>query len=242
MIGALNVDKLRLETGDFILSVQAMTKRAMPGGRLAHVDLDARRGSVVALIGPAGSGKSLTFACITGARRPTRGRVRYFGYELRGRAQERIAKLGLVRTHQQPRAFGAMTVFETVLVGALVRRPRLSRAQAHAREILAHSGLVDRADATFAQLDEIDRRRLELARALATDPQVLLVDDCAAGLEPSAAAELGTILGTAHERGVTIVMAARSLDACPLRADSIVEIHAGATTLGDTFAAVDLRL
>jgi ABC-type branched-subunit amino acid transport system ATPase component len=115
MIPALNVDKLRLDMGDYVLSVQALRKRL--GGRYAldRVDLDVKRGAFTALIGPAGAGKSLTLACIAGACKPTRGRVRYFGYEIRGSTQERIARVGIVRTQQTPQPFGNMTLLDTVL-------------------------------------------------------------------------------------------------------------------------------
>ena len=141
MIPALNVDKLRLDTGDYVLSVQALRKRL--GGRyvLDGVDLDVRRGAFTALVGPAGAGKSVTLACISGALRPSSGRIRYFGYEIKGRAQERVARLGVVRTHQRAELFSGLTVLETATIGALLRRPRISRARAHARDMLALTGL-----------------------------------------------------------------------------------------------------
>jgi branched-chain amino acid transport system ATP-binding protein len=225
VISALNVDKLRLDMGEYVLSVQALSKRKA----LDRVDLDVKRGAFSALVGPAGAGKSLTFACIAGAVKPSRGRVRYFGYEIRGRAQERIAQMGVVRTHQTPQPFGDMSVLDTVTVGALLRRPRLSRARAHAREILALTGLVERSELRFAELDALDRRRLELARALATEPQVLLLDDLAAGLESAAVDALRAIFTTLRGRGTTIVAAARSRDQLPLIADDLVAIDRGKT-------------
>jgi branched-chain amino acid transport system ATP-binding protein len=229
MIPALNVDKLRLDMGDYVLSVQALRKRV--GGRYAldRIDLDVKRGAFTALIGPAGAGKSLTLACIAGACKPTRGRVRYFGYEIRGSGQERIARTGIVRTHQTPQSFGDMTALDTLIVGALLRRPRLSRARAYAREMLELTGLSGREGRRFAELDRLDRSRLELGRALATEPQVLLLDDLTAGFEAPAAAALGAIVTAVRARGVTIVAAARTLDGIPAMADDIVEIDGGKT-------------
>jgi branched-chain amino acid transport system ATP-binding protein len=229
MIPAFNVDKLRLDMGDYVLSVQALRKRLGSRYALDRVDIDVKRGTFVVLVGPAGAGKSLTLACIAGAATPTRGRVRYFGYEIRGSSQERVARIGIVRTHQTPRPFGEMTVLETVTIGALLRRPRLSRAQEYAQETLELAGLGERGAQRFAGLDAVDRARLELARSLATEPQLLLLDDLAAGLELPARAAFGATLGAVRARGVTIVAAARTLDSVPLVADDVVEIDRGKT-------------
>jgi branched-chain amino acid transport system ATP-binding protein len=241
MIRALNADKLRLETGEYVLSVQQMRAAVGARTRLERIDLDVKRGTVTVLVGPAGAGKSLTLACIAGAARVTSGRVRYFGYELRGRPQERIVRLGIVGTSARPQSFGSMSVLETVMVGALLRRPRVGRARAYALDVLARTGLTECAPLRFAQLTEVNRRRLELARALATDPQVLLVDDLAGDLEPPDAALLGALLGEVRARGVTIVGAARSLDHFPLTADTVVAIDHGRTAELGNDAALDLR-
>jgi len=241
MIRAINVDKLRLDTGAFVLSVANMRAQAGAHTVLERIDLDVKRGTVTALIGPAGAGKSFTLACIAGAERATDGRVRYFGYEIRGRAQERIARLGIVRAGGRALPFADMTVLETITVGALLRRPRLARARTHAREIAAATRLADHLALRFSQLDDFARRRLELARALATDPQVLLADDLGADLEPAAFAELGALLANIHARGITIVAAARALDRCPLPADDIVTIERGKTAEAGDRAALTLR-
>jgi branched-chain amino acid transport system ATP-binding protein len=241
VIRALNVDKLRLDTGDYVLSVQGLRKRVRGHDALACVDLDVKRGTCTALVGPAGAGKSLTLACIAGVAAPTAGRVRYFGYEIKGRPQERVVRLGVVRTAAAPRPFGDMTVLETVTVGALLRHGRPGRARAYAREILAATGLEERADARFAALDALDRKRLELARALATDPQVLLLDDLAAGLESSARDSLAAAVATVRERGITVVATARTADHCPVVADNIVAIESGRTAGLGTSAPVDLN-
>jgi branched-chain amino acid transport system ATP-binding protein len=241
MITALNVDKLRLDMGEYVLSVQALCKRVRGRRVLDRVDLDVKRGAFTGLVGPPGAGKTLTLACIAGAAKPTRGRVRYFGYEIRGRAQERIARMGVVRTHQTPQPFGDMSVLDTVIVGALLRRPRLTRAREHAREILALTSLSGRSGVRFPQLDALDRKRLELARALATEPQVLLLDDLAAGLEPAAVHALRAAFRTLRERGTTVVAAARSRDQLPLIADDVVAIDRGKTAETGADAVINFR-
>jgi branched-chain amino acid transport system ATP-binding protein len=241
MIRALNADKLRIDTGEYVLSVVDLRAQLGVHPVLERIDLDVRRGTRIALVGPAGAGKSLTLACIAGACRPAGGRIRYFGYEIRGRTQEQIARLGIVRTNQQPLPFGDMTVLDTVTVGALLRRPRLARAQAHARQMLAATGLADQATTRFAELGLLDRRRLELARAIATDPQLLLIDDIGADLDAPALAALCDIIAGMSARGMTIVAAARTLDRCPIEPDNVVAINRGKTAETGNIAALDLR-
>ncbi|MGD0474063.1 MAG: ATP-binding cassette domain-containing protein [Candidatus Velthaea sp.] len=241
MISALNVDKLRLDMGEYVLSVQGLSKRVRGRQALARIDLDVKRGAFAALVGPAGAGKSLTLACIAGAAKPSRGRVRYFGYEIRGRAQERVAQMGVVRTHQTPQAFGDMTVLDSVIVGALLRNRRVGAARERAREILALIGLAGVGGRRFAQLEPLDRKRLELARALATEPQVLLLDDLAAGLDGAGIAALRSVLGALRGRGTTVVAAARTLDQLPLIADDVVAIDRGKTAEIGADAAVNFR-
>jgi branched-chain amino acid transport system ATP-binding protein len=241
LITALNVEKLRLDMGEYVLSVQGLGKRVRGREALRRVDLDVKLGSFTALVGPAGAGKTLTLACIAGASRPTRGRVRYFGYEIRGRAQERVARMGVVRTHQTPQPFGGMSVLDTVTVGALLRKPQVRAARAHAREILALTGLTECEALRFEQLDALDRKRLELARALATEPQLLLLDDLAAGLETPAVVALGGIFTALRGRGTTVVAAARTLEHLPLSADDVVAIDRGKTAEIGADAAINLR-
>ena len=240
MIRALNVDKLRLDTGDYILSVQALSKSVRGRTVLTCVDLDVKRGGFTALVGPSGAGKSLTLACIAGFRRPTRGRVRYFGYEIRGRRPESVVRLGIVRAAAPPQPLGGMTALESVTLGALLRRPRLARARDHAREVLVLTGLAECGDAVFAALGDLDRRRLELARALATEPQLLLLDDLFAGLDAHAAAELGAVLGEVRTRGVTLVAAARTLEEIAPTPDDVVAIDRGRTAEIGAHASVNV--
>ncbi len=241
MITALNVDKIRLDMGDYVLSVQGLRKRLAGRDVLGGVDLDVKRGAFTTLVGPAGAGKSVTLACIAGSCNATRGRIRYFGYEIRRNPEARIARMGVVRTQQTPQSFGDMTVLETVTVSAFLRRLRRDRARQHAREILTLAGLGERASARFAVLDILDCKRLELARALATDPQILLLDDIAADLDRAQIAVIGDILGAARTRGITIVAAARSFEYWTLVADTCVAIEGGRTAERGVDAASHFR-
>ncbi len=240
MIRALNVDKLRLDMGEYVLSVAGLRARSGLRRVLDGIDLDVKRGAAVALVGTEGAGKSLLLACIAGAVAADSGRIRYFGYEIRRRPQTRIARMGIVRTHQTGQPFGDMSVLDTVTVGAFLRRARLDRARARAQEVLAVCGLAGRADRTYSQLDDLDRKRLELARALATDPHVLLLDDLGAGLSPTASAELADTLAAVRKGALTVVAAARSVEQCPIVADDIVEIERGTTARNGAYATLHL--
>jgi branched-chain amino acid transport system ATP-binding protein len=123
----------------------------------------------------------------------------------------------------------------------LLRRARPARAQTYAREVLALTGLEERAALRFAALDDLERKLLELARALATEPQLLLLDDLAAGLDAAGGAAIGTLLAAVRERGITIVAAARTLDRIPAVADSVVAIEGGKTSEIKSHAAADVH-
>lgn len=241
MISALNVDKLRLDMGEYVLSVTALHKQVGGVTALRGVDLDVKRGACIALVGPQGSGKSITLACISGALRPDRGRIRYFGYEIRGRGEERVVRMGVARTHQRAQNFGGLTVLETATIGALLRRSRIDRAQLHARAMLALTGLTDRSDVRVERLDALERRQLDIARALATDPQLLLLDDVMTGLAGADVASLVTLLAAVRARGTTIVAAARSAEHLSSLLDDVVEINRGKTADRQTNAVVDFR-
>ncbi len=242
MISPLNVDKLRLDMGDYVLSVQALYKRLGTRQVLAGADLDVKRGTCAALVGPAGAGKSVMLACIGGALRPNRGRIRYFGYEIKGRPEVRVVRMGVARTHQSPQNFRGMSVLEAVTVGALLRHKGLSRARTHAREVLALTGLADLADVTIEALDAGVQRRAEIARALATDPQLLLLDEPIAGLGLRDTAGIIAVIAALRARGLTVVTATRSLDLLAEHVDSVVELDGGSTKRRGAYATADFRV
>jgi branched-chain amino acid transport system ATP-binding protein len=240
VISALNVDKIRLDMGDYVLSVQGLHARIGRRAILGGVDLDVRRRSITALVGPAGAGKSAVLACIAGALKPTRGRIRYFGYEVRGRSEVRLVRIGIARAPQAADLFAGLTALETATVGALLRRPRPARARAHAREMLALVGLGAAESARVETIDEVARRRLAVALALATDPQLLLLDDPWRGLGERERAEFVGLVNAARERGPTVVVATRTLDELAARVDSVITIDRGMTDRMETYAAPDL--
>jgi len=203
-----------------VLSASAITKRF--GGLLAvsAVDLEVQAGEVVGLIGPNGAGKTTFFNCLTGMETPTSGSVTYQGKKLPGRP-DLITKAGVARTFQNIRLFSNMTATENVLVGrhtrtragvfaAVGRGPRYHReereSEAVARDLLAFVGLGKVGDELAKSLPYGDQRRLEIARALATDPGLLLLDEPTAGMNPNETAAARDLVHAVQDRGIAVVL------------------------------------
>ncbi|MCP9487327.1 MAG: ABC transporter ATP-binding protein [Gaiellaceae bacterium MAG52_C11] len=194
------------------------------GGLVASNDVDFTipRGSIVSLIGPNGAGKTTFFNMLTGVYKPTAGSIVFDGTEITGKPPHAITKLGIGRTFQNIRLFPQMTALENVLVGmharlhagilgAIVRGPRTRReereARDKARELLRYSGLKSRHNAYANSLPYGDQRRLEVARALATDPKLILLDEPTAGMNPQETADfIGFVSRLRDERGLTVLL------------------------------------
>jgi branched-chain amino acid transport system ATP-binding protein len=169
---------------------------------LNGISLAVPEGQALGIVGPNGAGKTTLLDIVAGGRRPTGGRVRLAGHDVTTASPGHRTRLGLGRTYQVPRPFSSMTVFENALVAA-VRGASLRRQAAYGA--LARTGLAAKANVTAHRLTLLERKRLELARALATRPSVLLLDEIAGGLtEPETDALIGTIRAV-HEAGTTIV-------------------------------------
>ena len=186
-----------------ILSLQGVIKRF--GGLTAvdQVSFDVPKGEVFALIGPNGAGKTTLFNAICGIGRPTAGRIAIGGADVTGRQPHRIAALGVGRTFQNARLFGAMTVFENVAAAAAANRRVADR---RARAVLARLGLDHLAGVLAKDLAFGDRRRAELARAVAAEPWLLLVDEPAAGLNGPERERLNADLLALRDAGTTLLL------------------------------------
>ena len=182
-----------------LLRVEASTKRF--GGLLANreISLTIEPGEIIGLIGPNGAGKTTLFNCITGYMHPDEDRIAFDGADITHTRPERICRLGVARTWQVVRAFGRMTALENVICGALQRTNRVSEARARARELIDFTGLEGRADMPAATLTLADKKRLELARALATRPTLLLLDEAMSGLTPIETAAAVRLVRRIHE-------------------------------------------
>ena len=188
-----------------LLSVESATKRF--GGLLANngVSLGIESGEIVGLIGPNGAGKTTLFNCITGSLHPELGRITFDGHDITHARPEAICGLGVARTWQVVRTFGRMTTLDNVVCGALKRTNRVAEARGRARELLDYTGLGDKADVAAATLTLADRKRLEIARALATRPRLLLLDEAMSGLTPLETAAAVQLVRRIHaELGLTI--------------------------------------
>src|SRR3954453_734628 len=143
------------------------------------------QGDILGLIGPNGAGKSTFFNCLTGDLAATSGKVFFEGHDISAMTPEARAQLGLARTFQVPQTFEGMTVLENVMIGAFLRTPHRAEAETKARAVLERVGMNKLADAPARSLGTPGRKRLEIARALATEPKVLLLDEAMAGLTQS---------------------------------------------------------
>ncbi len=188
-----------------LLSVEAATKRF--GGLLANkeISLAIEPGEIVGLIGPNGAGKTTLFNCITGYMHPDEGRIAFDGADITHSRPERICGLGVARTWQVVRAFGRMTALDNVICGALERTNRVAEARARAVDLLDFTELGARKHVAAANLTLADKKRLEIARALATRPRLLLLDEAMSGLTPRETAAAVQLVRRIHEElGVTI--------------------------------------
>ncbi len=171
---------------------------------VAGADLSVAAGEIIGLIGPNGAGKSTFFNCLAGDTVPTTGRVVFAGKELTRASPEAHARAGIGRTFQVPVTFEDMTVLDNVMVGAFLRHPHRNDARERARRVIAMTGL--RADQRARSLGTPGRKRLEIARVLATEPQLMLLDEALAGLTPGELPEAIALVRRIHESGVTIVI------------------------------------
>jgi len=209
------------------LLVRTLSKRF--GGLRAVQDLSfsVAEGETVALIGPNGAGKTTSFHLITGYHRPDAGSIVAFGRELVGLRPYDICAHGLARTFQVARPFGKMTVLANVMTGALLRDRRLTVARAKAQEAIGFVGLSAKSDTPARDLTTIDQRRLEMARALATEPRLLLLDEVMAGLNPAEIDQAVALVRKLQTRGLTIVIVEHVMRAIMAVARHIVVLDHG---------------
>jgi branched-chain amino acid transport system ATP-binding protein len=189
-----------------LLEVQHVTQRF--GGLVANrdVSITVERGELVGLIGPNGAGKSTLFNLIAGVMRPSEGRIRFDGEDVTGWPATARCARGLARTFQVVKSFDTMSVVDNVIVGALVRTTSTGEARRKATEVLEFTGLLHRAEALASELIPAEKRRLEVARALATAPKLLLLDEVMTGLTPSEAKRGVELVRKIRATGVTVLM------------------------------------
>ncbi len=241
--------EIAVEVGQNLVEVRNLTVKF--GGLLAldDVSFDIRRGEILGLIGPNGAGKTTCFNAMTGVYKPTSGDVLLEGTSLKGQKQHRITRLGLARTFQNIRLFGEMTALENVVVGldarhrtsvpgALLRLPRHTREEKSAIErgmaLLEFVGIADLANTASRQLPYGYQRRLEIARALATDPKVLCLDEPAAGFNPAEKEDLMDLIRTIRADGYTVLLIEHDMKLVMGVTDRIVVLEFGRKLADDT--------
>jgi branched-chain amino acid transport system ATP-binding protein len=212
-----------------LLAVDHVTKRFR--GLLAVDDVSFRvdAGDIVAIIGPNGAGKTTLFNMIAGVFTPDQGTITFAGERIDGRTPDAICRRGIGRTFQLVRPFPALTVEDNVLIGALLNRPKVEAARTHAHDVLRRLDLFDKSEQLAAGLTLPDRKRLEVARALATDPKLLLLDEVMAGLRPVETDRMVAILRDLNgETGLTIVLIEHVMRAVMALASRVIVLHHGA--------------
>jgi branched-chain amino acid transport system ATP-binding protein len=210
-----------------LLEVRGIGKRF--GGLHAVRDLsfDMARGEVLGLIGPNGAGKTTVFHLLSGFLAPDGGDVRFDGRSLAGLKPHAICRLGLARTFQIVRPFPHLSVWENVRVGALARRPQMAEARRRAEAVIDEVGLGAKADQPAGGLTLAERKRLELARALATEPTLLLLDEVMAGLNPTEIEAIVGLIQRVHASGISILLIEHNMRAVMSLSHRIVVLSFG---------------
>jgi branched-chain amino acid transport system ATP-binding protein len=210
-----------------LLQARGLAKRFGGVHAVAGLDLTIADGDVVGLIGPNGAGKTTVFNLLSGFLVPDGGDIRFRGRSIVGLAPHAICQLGLARTFQIVRPFPRLSVLDNVMVGALARHPGAGPARAVARGIIERLGLGAKAAHPAAGLTLAERKRLELARALATEPALLLLDEVMAGLNATEIAGLVALIGEIHRGGVSILLIEHNMRAVMTLSQRIVVLNFG---------------
>jgi len=212
-----------------ILSVKGVTQRFRGLVAVDDVSFDVARGQIFAVIGPNGAGKTTLFNLIAGVYTPSAGTIEFEGARIDGLKPEKVCARGVARTFQIVRPFPGLTTLENATIGALLRDSDPETATEHASEILRRLDLWDKRDARAGSLTLPDRKRLEVARALATKPKLLLLDEVMAGLRPTETDRMVAIFrDLARETGVTILLIEHVMRAVMALAERILVLHHGA--------------
>jgi len=210
-----------------LLEARGVTKAFGAFKAVDNATVGVREGEILGLIGPNGAGKSTFFNCLTGDLLPTSGSIDFQSQDVTRRPPEDRAALGIARTFQVPLTFEGMTVLDNVMIGAFLRTPHRAEARDRARAVLDRVGLGPFAQASARSLGTPGRKRLEIARALATEPRVLLLDEAMAGLTPTEIRAAIDLVRKIHGTGVTLVIVEHIMEVIITLADRVVCFHQG---------------
>ena len=211
-----------------LLELRGVTKSFRGLRAVTKVTFAVEQSSIVALIGPNGAGKTTLFNMVAGVFAPDSGEILFDGRRIDGRRADQVCAAGIGRTFQLVKPFAGLSVLDNVIVGALHRAASVAEAGQHAGSILAKLGLDAKRDLPSATLTLPERKRLELARALATRPMLLLLDEALAGLRPTECDEMVELLKDIHRRdGITIILIEHVMRAVMALAEQAVVVHHG---------------
>ena len=204
---------------------------------LSQVDFAVERGTIVGLIGPNGAGKTTLFNAVAGAFKPTSGRIVFDGADITGWPADAVCRLGMARTFQVTRPFAAMTCLENVMVAAVNRHPQKPRAfiESFAREKLSFVGLAEMAGSEARQLNVIQKKRLEMARALATEPRLLMLDEVLGGLNTQEISQAVDFIRSLRDRlGLTVLWIEHVMGAIMQAAERVIVLDQGRVLMAGT--------
>lgn len=211
-----------------LLEVAGLTKTFGGLAAVKNVDFTINAGEILGLIGPNGAGKTTVFNLLSGVFKPSAGTIRFAGEDITCLTPpSKVCLKGIGRTFQMVRPFGNMTVEENVMVGAFVKIQHAKEAREYARQVLDTVGFGRGNDVLARNLTIADRKRLEVARALATQPRLLLLDEVMAGLNPTEVAELVRLIGRIREQGITILLIEHIMAAIMSLSDRVIVLHHG---------------
>jgi len=215
--------------GQPLLQAQQVSKRFGGLQALSQITFDLPEGQILGLIGPNGAGKTTLFNCINGIYAPEEGKVTFKGQDITGRKPYQVARLGLARTHQIVQPLNDLTVLQNVMAGSCFGHEQrsLGRAEQIADEVLDFVSLTERRDQLAASLNVAQKKRLELARALAARPFLLLLDEVLAGLNLSEIAEMVEVVRKIREQGVTILIIEHVMHALMNVSDRVIVLDYG---------------
>src|SRR5256886_10403715 len=210
-----------------LLSAENVSKSFGSLRAVAGADLSIDEGEIIGLIGPNGAGKSAFFNCLAGDTLPTTGRIVFDNVDVTRSSSEEHARLGIGRTFQVPATFEDMTILDNVMVGAFLRHSGRADALAHASRIIELTGLKNQAYLRARSLGTPGRKRLEIARVLATGPRLMLLDEALTGLPPAELQQAIALVRRIHELGVTLVIVEHIMEVIMTLAQRVLVFNQG---------------
>ena len=213
--------------GELLLDVQGVCKYFEGVRANEDVSFQVNRGEIVSIIGPNGAGKSTLFSCITGFHRVDGGRVFFNGHDITNKKPHVIGKLGAVRTFQITQVISDMTVLENVMTGGFLRHTVVAEVRRRAEEVLAFTGLLPRRDLNALALSISDKKRLEMAMALAMEPQLLMLDETMAGLTRVELKAIIELIRKVRANGITVVVVEHVMEAVMELSDRVIVLNSG---------------